>query len=100
MSIWTKIVKFSWGVLAALILIGVMLLSIPKWQQYRKLQHKRNAMEARNLAKSEEIKDLKIKQERFTSEADFVKRTAREAGMVSKDEVVYKFKDPHGKVQK
>jgi cell division protein FtsB len=51
-----------------------------------------------NNAKSEEIKEFKIKQERFTSEPAFVERTAREAGMVTSDEIVYKFRDSKGKV--
>ena len=73
--------------------IGVIILFVPKRNEYRKLQQTRDKLVQQNELKAQQIKDLKIKQERFTTEPSFVERTAREAGMVSKDEVVYRFKD-------
>jgi len=76
--------------------IGVIILFVPKRNEYRKLQQTRDKLVQQNELKAQQIKDLKIKQERFTTEPSFVERTAREAGMVSKDEVVYRFKDADG----
>jgi cell division protein FtsB len=81
-----------------LVITGLFFLFMPKWHKYLSLQETRNTMVDQNNAKAEEIKEFKIKQERFTSEPAFVERTARETGMVTSDEVVYKFKDANGKV--
>ena len=98
MDIWKLIYRFALLLLAVLIVIGLVVLFIPKFQKYSRMQETRDKMVADNSDKSEEIKKFKIKQERFTSEPAFVERTAREAGMVSSDEIVYKFKDANGKM--
>ncbi len=78
--------------------IGLIVVFTPKMHRYSKLQKTRSELEELSISKTEEIKDFKIKQDRFTTEPGFVERTAREAGMVTPDEVVYKFKDANGKV--
>ncbi len=98
MNIYKLIYRFSWFLLVILALIGLLFIFTPKLNKYSKLQNTRNNLEDNNCAKTAEIKDFKIKQERFTTEPKFVERTAREAGMVAPDEVVYKFKDANGKV--
>ncbi len=74
-------------------------LFVPKWEEYKQLQAKQHSLSVENANKVELTKQLKTKQERFSTEPAFVERTAREAGMVTKDEVVYKFKDANGKVK-
>lgn len=82
------------GIIALIIFaIGAICLFVPKYREYAGLQKKRDIMVEQNREKSEQIKALKEKQERFTTEPAFVERTARKAGMVTKDEIVYKFKD-------
>ncbi len=98
MNIWSMIYKFSWGLLAILILIGLLCVFTPKCRTLARLQDTRTELEEKNTETSVQIKDLKIKQERFSTEPAFVERTARESGMVSEGEVVYKFTDPNGKV--
>lgn len=98
MDIWKLIYRFALLLLAVLVVIGLVVLFIPKFRKYSHMQETRDKMVADNSDKSEEIKNFKIKQERFTSEPAFVERTAREAGMVTSDEIVYKFKDANGKM--
>ena len=92
------IYRFSWALLAVLVGIGLLCVFTPKCHTLSCLQRTRAELDAKNSAKAEEITDLKIRQERFSSEPAFVERTAREAGMVTKDEVVYKFTDANGKI--
>jgi cell division protein FtsB len=92
------IYRFSWALLAVLVCIGLLCVFTPKCRTLSRLQKTRNDLEVDNSEKAEEITDLKIRQERFTSEPAFVERTAREAGMVTPDEVVYKFTDANGKM--
>jgi len=79
------------GVLIIFI-IGAICLFVPKYREYSNLQKERDEKVQQNGEKSEAIKDLKEKQERFTTEPAFVERTARKSGMVTKDEIVYRFK--------
>ena len=92
------IYRFSWALLGVLVIIGLLCLFSPKCQKLTQLQKTRNELAAKNTEREDEIKDLKIKQERFTSDPAFVEHTAREAGMVTDGEVVYKFTDANGKI--
>ena len=98
MSTWRLIYRFSWALLAVLVVIGLLCVFTPKCHSLSRLQKTRNTLEEQNAAKEAQIKELKIKQERFTTEPAFVERTARESGMVTPNEVVYKFTDANGKV--
>ena len=98
MNIWKLIYRFSWLLLAVLVVIGLICLFTPKFREYTSLRNTRDQKRLENSEKIAQIKDFKIKQERFTSEPAFVERTAREAGMVTTDEIVYKFKDANGKI--
>ena len=92
------IYRFSWALLAVLVVIGLLCVFTPKCHTLTRLQTTRAKLEVGNSEKTEDITQLKISQERFSSEPTFVERTAREAGMVTSGEVVYKFTDANGKV--
>ena len=91
MNIWNIIYRFSWGLLAVLAAVGLFLVFTPKTRKLAYLQSVKAELEARNEKKADQIKDLQVRQERFISDPEFVEHTAREAGMVMPDEVVFKF---------
>ncbi len=91
MNIWNIIYRFSWGLLAVLIVIGFILIFTPKARKLAYLQDVKMEIEDRNAEKAEQIKELQTRQERFVSDPEFVEHTAREAGLVMAGEVVYKF---------
>ncbi len=91
MSAWRLIYRFSWSVLAVLVGIGLVCVFTPKCRSLTSLRSTRTAIEESNGKLVADIKDLRIKQERFTSEPAYVERTAREIGMVRPDETVYLF---------
>ncbi len=91
MNIWNIIWRFSWGLLAVLIVIGFILIFTPKARKLAYLQGVKMEIEARNDEKAEQVKELQTRQERFVSDPEFVEHTAREAGLVMAGEVVYKF---------
>ena len=96
MTVTQWMYRIAFVLFLVIFVIGVIILFVPKRNEYRRLQQTRDKLAQQNELKAQQIKDLKIKQERFTTEPSFVERTAREAGMVSKDEVVYRFKDADG----
>lgn len=93
MNSWRVIYRFSWVLLALLIVIGLILIFTPKTAKMAELQARKAELERQNADKARQIKELQIRQERFISDPEFVEHTAREAGMVMPDETVYKFSD-------
>ncbi len=91
MNLWNLIYRLSWGLLAILVLIGLALVFTPKARELARLQAIKTGLETSNAEKSEQIKELQIRQERFVSDPEYVEQTARESGLVMADEVVYKF---------
>lgn len=82
-----------------LIVVGLFLSFLPKTRKIAFLQSIKQQIETRNAAKADQIKELQIKQERFISDPEFVEHTAREAGLVTRDEVVFKFTNELGNIQ-
>lgn len=93
MNVWKAIYRVSWIILAALILAGVVCIFGPKFSSLRKMQKDKNELKKENQRLETEITMLRTKQERFTSEPDFVERTAKEMGMIRTNEIVFKFED-------
>lgn len=91
MNIWGIIYRFSWGLLAVLAVVGLFLVFTPKTRKLAYLQRVKAEIEGRNAEKADQIKELQSRQERFISDPEFVEHTAREAGLVMPDEIVYKF---------
>jgi len=91
MNIWRVIYRFSWGLLVVLTGFGLLLVFTPKARKLAYLQRVKTQLENKNAEKTVQIKDLQDRQERFISDPEFVEHTAREAGLVMRDEIVYKF---------
>lgn len=91
MNIWNIIYRFSWGLLAILIVVGFILIFTPKVRLWAGLQRDKTEIETRIAEKTGLTKELQIRQERFISDPEFVEHTARELGLVMAGEVVYKF---------
>ncbi len=91
MSAWKLIYRFSWSVLAVLVIIGLVCVFTPKCRALTGLRETRGTLELANADLVEEIKTLRIRQERFTTEPAYVERTAREIGMIRPGETVYIF---------
>ncbi len=88
---WTTIYRVSYGILGGLALIGAVCMFTPKWREHSNVLDEQRTIQREIAAKKQDIKRLQIRQDRFTSEASFVERTARECGMIKRGEIVYKF---------
>lgn len=100
MNYWLTIYKVAWVILAALFLIGLACIFMPKCNRERELHRKKIELEQQNRDLTERAEDLKIKQERFRSDPDFVERTARDAGMLKPDEVLFLFPETNASTEK
>lgn len=94
MNIWQTIYRVGWAVLILLVLLAAGYMGIPKFQEHRQLQLRKDAMEDENRLTEEMIKTLRQNQERLRSDPRFVERIAREElGYAKPGETVFKFID-------
>jgi cell division protein FtsB len=90
---WVVIYRLAWGVLIVLFVVGVVCVFVPKCQAIRELQYRKAALQEENRRTEARTREFMAKQERFTSDTDFLERTARQAGLVKTNETVFRFSD-------
>lgn len=83
-----------------MVTIALISAFVPKIRRYQESYVKREEFRDENRRLAEEVKKLRDKQERFTSDPLFVERTAREIGMVKPDEIVFKYTNDEVKADK
>ncbi len=76
-----------------LALTGVVFAFLPKVSQFHSYQATKNALDADIRAKDEAIKDLRLKQERFSTDKYFVQQIAHEIGFAHPSETIYQFNE-------
>ena len=79
--------------LGILAVFALMFMLAP--EQRKHAGHERRLEELRAERAREEIRlhELRVQQQRFQTEADYVRRVAHEIGMVEPHEVIYRFHD-------
>ena len=90
MNYWAVIYRFAAIILVILLIIGVVFLFLPPSNAIREYRTRRTALQRENEQLEARIRELVEKQARFRSDPTFVERTAREAGMVKSNEVIFK----------
>ena len=91
MNYWVVIYRFSWLVLVLLLVIGLACIFIPKFREVNELQDRRNELRRKVQATEQATMALRVKQERFSSDPEYVERIAKEAGMIKPTEILFKF---------
>lgn len=90
-TIWTIIYRSAWMLLALLLILTGIFMAIPKLRGYQNLQGQKEVLEVERQQSEEKLRELQFNQEQFRTDDQFLIDTAREAGMVRSNEVVYKF---------
>lgn len=88
---WTTLYKVASAIIVGAVIVAMVCIFIPKIQKHHELQDRKTAATEGQQKLKEEIRDLRVKQDRFASDPVFVERTARENNYVKPDEVVFKF---------
>jgi cell division protein FtsB len=91
--------RYRWLYVAGglLVMVALVYLFMPKVKAIREHQRRKAALMAENQALEESIRDRRNKRERFSTDPEFVERTAHEAGLIRSDEVVFKFTNGQGR---
>ncbi len=93
MNYWTLIYRFAWVMLAVLVITGAGFIFLPRYQEYKELQRREAVLLERIRQKEDTLQSLRIKQERFRSDPEFVERIAHDIGMARPNEVIYRYSD-------
>mgnify|MGYP001608864611 CR=1 FL=1 len=91
MNYWGIINKFLLILIIVLFVIALISVFLPKCRDFSGFQQKKSALQQENKQTEKQINDLMAKQKRFTSDPEFVERTARENDMIKPNETVFKF---------
>jgi hypothetical protein len=90
---WNVIYRYVAIAVIGLALTGVIFAFMPKVTQFRSYQETKNALDADIRAKEEAIKELRLKQERFSTDKYFVQQIAHEIGFAHEGETIYQFNE-------
>jgi len=90
MNSWVTLYKCLWGISIALIIVVMISFIIPKYRKLTDYQQKRYALQQENREKETLIRELRHKQELILSDPEFIKKTARDIGMVEPDRIIFK----------
>ena len=88
-------VLYRYAVLAAILLalIGVVIAFLPKVTQFGSYQEKKGDLEAEIRGDEERIKELRLNQEKFSTDKHFVQKIAHEVGFAHDGEVIFQFNE-------
>lgn len=90
---WNIIYRYAAASAIVLALIGVSFAFFPKVNQFRDYQQTKVHLEDDIRIEEERIKDLRLKQEKFSTDKHFVQKIAHEIGFAHEDEVIFQFED-------
>lgn len=74
-----------------LMLIGVGIAFLPKIKQHRQYQDTREKLQAEIRVEEQRIQELRLNQEKFNTDKQFVQKIAHEIGFAHEGETIYQF---------
>jgi len=83
------------AMITVLVICGAVIGFIP---QFRKFQDQENRLAELRTQKAKaelRLQDLRVRQERFQNDREYVRKVAHEIGLVEPDEMVFRFYDEH-----
>ena len=91
---WKKLYRYVGLAMVLLVLIGAALAFLPKIQQFQGYKETKTGLEKEIRTEKSRIKDLREKQQKFTTDKNFVQRLAHEKGFAHENETIYQLEEP------
>jgi len=88
---WNIIYRYAALAAVLLALIGVVFAFLPKVSQFKNYRETKTTLEAEIRSEEEQIKELHLKQEKFSTDKHFVQKIAHEIGFAHEGEVIFQF---------
>lgn len=89
-----KVYRYVAVAVVVLALIGIAFAFLPKINQFQEYQDTRARLNAEISAEEEHIKELRLNQEKFSTDKQFVQKKAHEIGFAHEGETIYQFEAP------
>ena len=90
---WNIIYRYAALAAILLALIGVAFAFLPKATQFKDYRETKTDLEAKIRAEEEHIKELRLNQQKFSTDKYFVQKIAHEIGFAHEGEVIFQFND-------
>ncbi len=90
---WNIIYRYAALAAILLALTGMVFAFLPKVNQFKEYQRTKTDLEAKVRAEEERIKELRLNQEKFSTDKHFVQKIAHETGFAHEGEVIFQFND-------
>lgn len=87
-------------VLAVLFIFGFAILVTPQYQKLSSLERRRDDLRQDRAREEARLQELRVRQQRFQTDPDYVRRVAHEIGMVGPNEMIFRFhEDDRGSIR-
>lgn len=90
---WNKVYRYLALAGVLLVLIGAAFAFFPKANQFQNYQGIKGELEVEIRASEERIKELRLNQEKFSTDKRFVEKIAHEIGFAHEGETIYQFEE-------
>lgn len=91
---WNKLYRYVAAGIVLLALIGAALAFLPKIRQFQGYQDTKNKLEADIRTEETHIRDLRLNQQKFSTDKNFVQKLAHEKGFAHEGETIYQLDGP------
>ena len=79
-----------------LVLIGVAFAFLPKINQFQGYKETKTGLEADIRAEEARVRELRLNQQKFSTDKNYVQRLAHEKGFAHEGETIYQLEEPAG----
>ncbi len=93
---WNMILRSAMAIIAGMLLVGALLMFLPKVKQMQAYEETRDTLQQRLDITVAAEKELKEKQRRFQTDPDFVEKVAHEVGYARPNETIFHFPEETG----
>lgn len=93
---WNKLYRYVAAAIVLLALVGVTFAFLPKIRQFQGYQDTKTGLEDEIRSDEARIKELRLNQQKFTTDKNFVQKLAHEKGFAHEGEIIYQFEEPSG----
>jgi cell division protein FtsB len=93
MSFWKYLAKCTVYLVSGILLMALFLLFVPQYRKHAQQEQRLRELRAEKRREESSLNELRVRQEQFQTNPDYVKKVAHEIGMVTPDEVIFKFHD-------
>jgi cell division protein FtsB len=95
MPSFQHLTKMMTAMISVLVVGGAVVGFIPQLRKYQSHDNRLAELRTEKAKEESRLQDLRVRQDRFQNDRDYVRKVAHEIGLVEPDEMVFRFYDSH-----